>query len=88
MATAAAMAALRATALGDCGGGSCDEDTVAITLAADAIALFVAIVIALATLTIILFVACHLVAVTIAHFVTGCRLHHIVAIACPPPLLP
>jgi hypothetical protein len=26
MATAAAMAALRATALGDCGGGSSDED--------------------------------------------------------------
>ncbi len=26
MATAAAMAALRATALGDCGGGSCNKD--------------------------------------------------------------
>ncbi len=26
MATAAAMAVLRATALGNCGGGSCDED--------------------------------------------------------------
>ncbi len=26
MATAAAMAALRATALGNCGGGSCDKD--------------------------------------------------------------
>ncbi len=55
--------------------------TLFFALDAVAIALFVTVVIAVAALTIALFVAHHLVAVTIVHVVN-------VAIAGPPPLLP
>jgi hypothetical protein len=95
MVTAATIVALRATALGDCGGSCCNEDGCRNSggkkRAMAAVAAMALVMIALVTLTIAHFVTCSIllmpspVTLAIAHFVTrkviANAIAHVVAVA-------